>query len=84
MINPNNLQDFSNELENALGTPVSIKILEQLSLDQRKYLTSLIWKWTQGENVEETIEAILEQGKAKLNPRMMNDKTKNYLTNKLK
>jgi len=67
-----------------LGTPVSIKILKQLSLDQRKYLTSLIWKWTHGGNVEETIEAILDQGKAKLNPRMMNDKTKNYLANKLK
>ena len=84
MINPNNLQDLSLELENTLETPVSIKILEQLSLGQRKYLTSLIWKWTQGENVKETIEEILNQGKAKLKPRMMSDKTKNYLANKLK
>jgi hypothetical protein len=68
MINPNNLQDLSNELENTLGTPVSINILEQLSLYQRKYLTSLIWKWTQGANVEETIEAIIYHGKAKLKP----------------
>lgn len=84
MINPNNLQDLSNELENTLGSPVSITILELLSENQRKYLTGLIWKWTQGENVEETIEAILDQGKAKLKPNLYSGKTKNYLANKLK
>lgn len=78
MINPNNLQDLSNELENTLGTPVSIKILELLSFGQRKYLTSLIWKWTLGENVEKTIEAILDQGKAKLKPNVYSGKTKKF------
>ena len=83
MINPNNLQGLSNELENTLGTPVSIKILVQLSLGQRKYLTSLIRKWTQGENVEKSIEDILYQGKAKLKPNVYSGKTIYYLANKL-
>ena len=79
MINPNNLQDLSYELENTLGIPVSTKILEQLSVNQRKYLTTLIWKWTQGANVEETIEAILYHRKAKLKPNLYSGNAKNYL-----
>ncbi len=42
MINPNNLQELSDELEKVLETPVSKKILLKLSDKQKKYLTHLI------------------------------------------
>ena len=84
MINPNNLKELSNELENTLTTPVSIKILEQLTEKQRNFLTTLIHKWSQGEEVEKIIKNILEFGKSKLKPREYSDKTKNYLQTKFK
>jgi 16S rRNA U1498 N3-methylase RsmE len=84
MLNPNNLKELSNELENILDSPISIKILEQLTEKQRNFLTTLIHKWSQGEEVEKTIKNILDFGKTKLKPREYSDKTKNYLENKLK
>ena len=56
MINPHNLKELSNELENTLNIPVSIKILEQLTEKQRNFLATLIHKWSQGEEVEKIIK----------------------------
>ena len=84
MINPNNLKELSNELENILDSPISIKILEQLTEKQRNFLTTLIHKWSQGEEVEKIIKNILDFGKTKLKQREYSDKTKIYLENKLK
>ena len=79
MINPSNLRDLSNELENMLGTPVSIKILENITEAQRNFLARLIYKWTQGEDNTATVYSILDDGKSKLKPRVYSDKAKNYL-----
>jgi 16S rRNA U1498 N3-methylase RsmE len=84
MINPNNLKELSNELENILDSPISIKIMEQLTGKQRNFLTTLINKWSQGEEVEKTIKSILEFGKLKIKPREYSDKTKIYLENKFR
>jgi 16S rRNA U1498 N3-methylase RsmE len=84
MINPNNLKELSNELENILVSPISIKILEQLTEKQRNFLTTLIHKWSQGEEVEKTIKSILDFGKTKFKPREYSDKTKNYLLTKFR
>ena len=84
MINPNNLKELSNELENILDSPISIKILEQLTEKQRNFLTTLIHKWSQGEEVEKIIKNILDFGKTKLKQREYSDKTKNYLQTKFK
>ncbi|MDR3667059.1 MAG: hypothetical protein P4L35_09465 [Ignavibacteriaceae bacterium] len=75
MINPNNLKELSNELENILDSPISIKILEQLTEKQRNFLTALIHKWSQGEEVEKIIKNILDFGKTKLKQREYSDKT---------
>lgn len=84
MINPNNLKELLNELENILNTPISIKILEQLTEKQRNFLTTLIHKWSQGEEVEKIIKNILEFGKLKIKPREYSNKTKNYLQTKFR
>ena len=84
MINPHNLKELSNELENTLNIPVSIKILEQLTEKQRNFLATLIHKWSQGEEVEKIIKNILDFGKLKLKPREYSDKTKIYLENKFR
>ena len=82
MINPNNLKDLSNELENMLGTPVGTKILEKITEGQRKLLATLIYKWTQGEDNSQTVYSILDYGKSKLKPKEYSDKTKFYLKDK--
>lgn len=63
MINPNNLNDLSSSLEEIIDTPVSTQILEKLTPKQRSYLTVLIYQWTQGKEVVDTIKSILDQGK---------------------
>ena len=82
MINPNNLSDLSNELENMLGTPVSTQILEKITEAQRNLLARLIYKWTLGEDNTATIYSILDYGRSKLRPAEHSDKTKFYLANK--
>jgi hypothetical protein len=83
MFNPNNLSDLSSELENALNTPVSKKIIEQLTEEQCNLLAHLIYDWSQGKKVEGAIKNILERGKEKLKPKEYSDKTNSYLKTKL-
>jgi hypothetical protein len=66
MTNPNNLKDLSSELENVLDAPVSTKILEKLTPGERGVLVRLIYKWTQGAEVIESIKLILNRGKKEI------------------
>ena len=96
----NSLKVLSTQLFEVLNTPVSIKILEQLS---DKQLTYLYYQYTIVKKAdkmkEETgtdlfdedkekainmIKSVLDFGKQKLKPRSHSDKTNNYLRTKLK
>ena len=66
LINPNNFKLLADTLEDIIGTPVSDKLVEVLTDKQRSYLTSLIFKWKQGQKVEEVIKSILDNGKKRM------------------
>lgn len=95
-----NLLKLSGQLGEVLKTPVSIKILEQLSDKQLNYLYHQYTIITHAEKMEidtgedlwqddkkeaiEIIKSVLDYGKFKLSPKFRNDKTANYLKTKLK
>lgn len=66
MINSTNYQQLSDNLEDIVGTPVSIKLIEKLTPRERASLVSLIYKWTRGEEVLEIVKSILNSGKSKM------------------
>lgn len=78
MINPNSLADLSYNLEDILETNVSEALLGKLTLNQRTYLTHLMYEWTQGKEVIEKIKEVLDSVKPK--PRYSNiPSVKEYL-----
>lgn len=59
MINPNNYNQLASSLADILDRLINPKDLEKLTEKQRNYLTVLINKWSQGEEVIGTIKSIL-------------------------
>jgi len=83
MINPNNLKQLSDSLQEILGTPVSEQILSLIIEGQRNLLARLIYKWSIGEDHQETIiYSILDYGRNKLPKKEHSDKVKTLLFNK--
>jgi flavodoxin len=77
MINPNNTREMAENLEDILERDVVSFELDVLPEKDRAYITSLMYRWTQGEDVKQRIETII-------NPRQKySDKTKHYLKQKL-
>lgn len=83
MFNSNDLDKLSYSLEEILGTPVSIELLEILRGIDRAHLTSLMYRWTRGEKVEERIKSILGKGKEKMPVKKYSPTTEAYLKIKL-
>ena len=79
MFNSNDLNKLSYNLEEILETPVSIKLLESLRGIDRASLTSLIYRWTRGEKVEERVKSILNKGKEKMPVKKYSPTTEAYL-----
>ena len=96
----NSIKILSVQLFEILGTPVSDKILEQLSEKQLNYLYHQYTIIKHAEKMEKDtgeklwkedksealkiIKSVLDFGKSKLKPRTHSDKTNHYLANKFK
>lgn len=59
MINPNNYNQLASSLSDVLDRIINPEDLKKLSEPQRNYLTVLIRKWSEGEEVIATIKSIL-------------------------
>lgn len=82
MINPNNFDALAYNLGDILKVEVSPNFLKKISEGKRAYLTSLIYKWTQGENVEVKMTKVLDEAKKNFNINKYSNKTQFYLANK--
>lgn len=75
-MNPNNLNQLADNLYDVVETPVSVKLLEVLSEQQRNYLTILIKLWSYGDKTRDgkdpvvVAKEMLDSAKAKIKPRL--------------
>lgn len=79
MINPNNIKEMSEALEDILETPVSEEIIKLVPANMRARLASLRYQWTQGKEVFQEITKILDDAKLLLKPRRYSPKAESYL-----
>lgn len=72
MINENDTAKIADRIEEMAETPVSEKIIKLLTEGERRYLLTLMYKWTQGLNVKDDILYTLDKGKSRLNKKQYN------------
>ena len=74
MLNPNNLQQVANNLEDILQTVVSVSLLEKLSEAERNRIVWLIGQWTRPsvaveQDVLGEIKKMLDRAKTRIAPK---------------